>query len=355
MSPAIDAEIDVAVEAVAPLIVTIEPVATIAVNIEPPIINIVAASNLGPPGSEGPEGPPGPDGADGAPGPAGPPGADGAQGPQGIQGVQGPQGPAGSGGSGAPSGAASGDLGGNYPNPTVVKGQPNFTVAGTIKALTVDLQGNSVVNLGSPTQGGDGANKDYVDIGVYGISFKRAVRAATTAQQALSGFNDVDGVVIASGDRVLVRAQSTPSQNGIYIVASGAWARSPDADAWVRLRSAMVWVEEGATYGDTAWYSPANKVGSLGTTDVTFFQVGSTVPQAGFYSTATHAAGTTIVVPQSQHRMRAGRSINVMVLDEATGVYEIPGIMVASNGDVNIMFVASVAANSKRVNITGYA
>jgi hypothetical protein len=42
-----------------------------------------------------------------------------------------------------------------------------------------------------------------------------------------------------------------------------------------------------------------------------------------------------------------------MVLDEATGVYEIPGIVIAANGDVSIMLSASAPANSKRVNIIG--
>jgi hypothetical protein len=75
--------------------------------------------------------------------------------------------------------------------------------------------------------------------------------------------------------------------------------------------------------------------------------------KAGYYSTAVHAAGTTILIPQSQHRLRASRGLNVMVLDEATGVYEIPGIVIAANGDVSIMLSASAPANSKRVNIIG--
>jgi hypothetical protein len=76
-------------------------------------------------------------------------------------------------------------------------------------------------------------------------------------------------------------------------------------------------------------------------------------PYANFYTTATHAAGTTIVVPQSQHGLHASRGLNIMVVDEASGLYEIPGIMIGSGGDVSIMFQSAVAANSKRVNIVG--
>ena len=75
--------------------------------------------------------------------------------------------------------------------------------------------------------------------------------------------------------------------------------------------------------------------------------------KAGYYSTAVHDAGTTIVIPQSQHKLRASRGLIVQVVDNATGVLEIPGVMIAANGDVNIMLVASVPANSKRITVIG--
>ncbi|ELN4703506.1 phage tail protein, partial [Escherichia coli] len=59
---------------------------------------------------------------------------------------------------------------------------------------------------------------------------KASVRAATTANIALNGLPTVDGVVLAAGDRVLVKNQAAGSQNGIYVAAAGAWARSADAD-----------------------------------------------------------------------------------------------------------------------------
>jgi hypothetical protein len=73
----------------------------------------------------------------------------------------------------------------------------------------------------------------------------------------------------------------------------------------------------------------------------------------GFYTTAVHEAGTTVVILQSEHGLAPNRGLNVMVLNEATGVYEIPGIVIAANGDVSIMFAAPVAANTKRINIVG--
>jgi phage-related tail fiber protein len=68
----------------------------------------------------------------------------------------------------------------------------------------------------------------------YGVSdalaWKAPVRAATTANIALSGEQTIDGVAIADGDRVLVKDQGAGAGNGIYIASSGNWQRAPDAD-----------------------------------------------------------------------------------------------------------------------------
>jgi hypothetical protein len=68
------------------------------------------------------------------------------------------------------------------------------------------------------------------------------VRVASTATLTLSGTQTIDGVAVIAGDRVLAKNQTTPSQNGIYVVAAGAWARATDADA-----SGELWVGFAAT------------------------------------------------------------------------------------------------------------
>jgi len=60
------------------------------------------------------------------------------------------------------------------------------------------------------------------------VAYKLAVRVATTANITLSGLQTIDGVVLASGDRVLVKDQTTTSQNGIYTASTGAWSRASD-------------------------------------------------------------------------------------------------------------------------------
>jgi hypothetical protein len=219
-----------------------------------------------------------------------------------------------------------------------------------------DMGGNGVLsNMADPSNSGDAANKGYIDGLLQLLGFKKPCHAVATSQQTLSGFATVDGVDLGGNDRVLVVGQTDPKQNGIYVVPgnAGAWTRPSDADSISKLITSVVWVEDGVTGADTGWLCTNNRGGSIGSVNINYVLIGTAVPRAGYYSTATHAAGTTILIPQSQHKLRASRGLNIMVLDEATGVYEIPGIMIAANGDVSIMFVAAVAANSKRVNIIG--
>lgn len=147
--------------------------------------------------------------------------------------------------------------------------------------------GYKLTNLADPTSDQDAATKYYVDSVAQGLDVKASVKAATTANITLSGAQTIDGVSIVAGDRVLVKNQTSQAQNGIYVAASGAWARSPDADSWSELVSAYVFVEEGSTYADTGWVCTVNAGGTLGTTAVTWTQ---------FSGAGTYVAGTGLTL-----------------------------------------------------------
>lgn len=100
---------------------------------------------------------------------------------------------------------------------------------------------------------------------------KASVRVATTANIALNGLLTVDGVVLAAGNRVLVKNQNTGSQNGIYVVAAGAWARSADADENAEVTANLtVAVESGTTQADTVWQLITDAPIVVGTTALVF-------------------------------------------------------------------------------------
>ncbi|SCY13802.1 MULTISPECIES: phage tail protein [unclassified Pseudomonas] len=100
---------------------------------------------------------------------------------------------------------------------------------------------------------------------------KQSVRVATTANIVLSGAQAIDGVAVIAGNRVLVKSQTLAKDNGIYVVANGAWVRAKDADASVDVTSGLiVSVEEGATLANTIWQLITDGTIVLGTTALTF-------------------------------------------------------------------------------------
>lgn len=149
----------------------------------------------------------------------------------------------------------------------------------------VSMNNQKITNLADPTSGKDAVTKDYADNLRAGLLVKDPVRVATTANITLSGTQTIDGVAVVVGDRVLVKNQTTASQNGVYVVASGAWSRSMDADTSSEVKAGLcVWVNEGTTNGDSRWVLTTNDPITLDTTALTFtkdFQASDIVAGAG--------------------------------------------------------------------------
>lgn len=127
-----------------------------------------------------------------------------------------------------------------------------------------------------PTLALEAATKQYVDSKAGGGGsgqWKDPVRLSTTANITLSGFPACDGGTPVAGDRVLVKAQTTSSQNGIYVAAAGAWTRSTDADTGAKLLSAAVVIREGLTCGDTAWLNGADAPITVDATPIYFLPI----------------------------------------------------------------------------------
>jgi hypothetical protein len=94
-----------------------------------------------------------------------------------------------------------------------------------------------------------------------GGGIKQSVRIATTANITLSGTQTIDGVAIQAGDRVLVKNQSTPTQNGIYVAASGTWSRATDANTSALLVPGFaVFATEGTQRGGWVFLNPVNPI-----------------------------------------------------------------------------------------------
>ena len=143
----------------------------------------------------------------------------------------------------------------------------------------------------APVAGTDVVNKNYLEFFAAGISWKQPVVCGTTANITLSGLQTLDGVTVVAGDRVLVKNQSTSSQNGIYLASATAWSRAPDADTWDELISAICFVESGSTLSGSAWYCTIQPGGTIGTTAITW---------SNFSVAATYTAGTGLSLVANQ-------------------------------------------------------
>jgi hypothetical protein len=156
------------------------------------------------------------------------------------------------------------------------------------------------------------ADKTKID-GITGDGVERVgkapVRAATTANITLSGTQTIDGVSLITGDRCLVKNQGTGSQNGIYVVASGAWARSTDADgAGDLVGGVLVPISEGTVNGNQVAMLTTDDPITIGTTALTFAMgrvaaIGASAPQDVTQSAAQVGASTLVAPLDHVHRI----------------------------------------------------
>jgi len=218
--------------------------------------------------------------------------------------------------------------------------------------------GNGNISVATPSADGHAATKGYVDAARSGLDVKASVRAATTGPvaiaTALENGDPLDGVTLATGDRVLVKDQSTGSENGIYVVqATGAAVRATDADASAEVTAGMfTFVSEGTTNADSGWVLTTNDTITLGTTALTFAQFsGAGQITAGDGLTKT---GNTINVVGTAARITAnadsidiaatyvGQSSITTLGTITAGVWNSTDIAIADGGTG-----ASTAANAR--------
>lgn len=199
---------------------------------------------------------------------------------------------------------------------------------GDIITFSSGLSVNSqkITNLAAPTSANDAATKAYVDASRLGLDVKDSVRVATTTNITLTGTQTIDGVSVIAGDRVLVKDQDTGSQNGIYVVAAGAWSRATDADVDTEVTAGMfTFVTEGTANGDTGWVLTTNDTITLNTTALTFAQfsgagtiiAGTGLTKSGNTISLSSAYGDTV-------NPYGSKSANTILAGPTTGASSAP-------------------------------
>jgi hypothetical protein len=145
----------------------------------------------------------------------------------------------------------------------------------TQAANSVAISGGTITGLGAPSSGSDAANKTYVDDLVTGLKTRIITRVATTANinlsNALENGDTLDGITLATGNKVLVKDQTDATENGIYnVVASGTATRDTDYDTVAELAGQLVIVQEGSSNADKIFLCTTDNSGSIGSVNIVF-------------------------------------------------------------------------------------
>ena len=176
------------------------------------------------------------------------------------------------------------------------------------------------------------ASKGYVDGVAQGLDIKDSCKAATTANITLSGAQTIDGVSIVADDRVLVKDQSTQTENGIYLCKAGAWQRASDFATGAAEAGAFTFVEQGTENGDNGFVCTSDKGSDVvGTNNIVFSQ---------FSGAGQITAGNAL--------RKSGNTLNVAVDNGSIEISE-DALQVKSLGVTNAMLAGSIA-NAKLAN-----
>ena len=180
-----------------------------------------------------------------------------------------------------------------------------LALAGGTMTGAIAMGTNKITGLGTPTDSTDAATKSYVDAVTEGLHIHESVTAATTASvtlsSALENGDTLDGITLATGNRILVKNQSTASENGIYVVqASGQPTRATDFDTATEVDSGdFVFVYSGTVNGGTGWVQ-TNKPATIGTDAIAFTQ---------FSGAGTYLAGTGLTLTGNTFSANIGTDI----------------------------------------------
>lgn len=219
-----------------------------------------------------------------------------------------------------------------------------LSLTGGTMSGAIAMGNSKITGLGTPTADQDAATKAYVDSTAQGLDVKPSCRAATTANITLSGTQTIDGVAVVAGNRVLVKDQTNTTENGIYVVSSGAWTRALDANTCAKLAGAFTFIEDGPTNYNSGWVCNTNPDGIIGIQPIQWVQF-SGAGQINAGTGMTKTGNTLNVNTASSSRIVVGAD----EIDLAT-----TGVTAGTYKSVSVDLWGRVTAGTNPTTLAGY-
>jgi len=236
---------------------------------------------------------------------------------QGIPGTNGTDGTDGTNGVGVPAGGTTGQI---------LSKASATDYATAWSSLTGAAFGSQTANLVLAAPNGTAGNPTFRNLTLEDVPdawVKKAVKAATTANIALTGVQTIDGLSIVAGDRVLVKNQTTSSQNGIYICQVSTWTRALDADTASELAGAMVAVDQGTVNGGRTYDCDFKSTDTVGTTAMTWHRMLDDSVAALYYRKNTATTLTSSTTAQSWLGLSSGVAVTANTIYEFEGSFRL--------------------------------
>lgn len=227
----------------------------------------------------------------------------------------------------------------------------------------------------TPSNSNDAASKAYVDSTASGLDVKKSVRAATTGAGTLASAyangQTIDGVSLATGDRILLKDQADASENGIYTVnASGAPTRATDFDTDAEVTAgAFAFIEEGTVNADNGFVLSTNGSITVGTTNLAFTQfsgggaitAGSGMTKSGNTINVIGGDGITAGADDISIDIAASSALNIsggaldVTIDLSDATNDVTGTLAIANGGSGQTSMDDIVAGSNKLTITNGA
>ena len=205
----------------------------------------------------------------------------------------------------------------------------------------------SIAVTQNATQADQLVTKGYVDAATASVNRLAPANAATVgANIILSGTQTIDGVALVAGNRVLVKDQTTASQNGVYDVAAGPWSRSSDNSTWAQMVGALVFIINGSTNANTSWVQTAPAGGTIDVTPVAWTE--QSAPAVNYQAGMGLALSANIFSNTGVLSLSAGTT--GLTVSSATGAITLDGTLATTNGGTGL---TTVGTNGQALIVTG--